>query len=206
MQPTAMKPVLVTPPADVPVTLAEAKAHLRVEHAEDDAFITAKVAAAVAHLDGLSGVLGRCLMTQTWRFDFDGFPDDRALRLVFPDIVRTGDDVPVVTYRDLAGAVQTLDAAAYHAIEDARGSALRLASGASWPETSDHPAAVSVTASFGYADAASVPGPLKAAVLEMVGDLYRFRETAVIGVTAAAIPMSADVERMIRPYRRGLVS
>lgn len=62
-----MTPVLVTPPASKPVTLADAKEHLRVDHDDEDAVIAALLDTAVAHLDGWSGVLGRAIMPQTWR-------------------------------------------------------------------------------------------------------------------------------------------
>jgi hypothetical protein len=62
-----MTPVLVTAPAGVPVTVAEAKEHLRVDHSADDTLISGLISAAVGHLDGWSGVLGRCIMSQVWR-------------------------------------------------------------------------------------------------------------------------------------------
>lgn len=62
-----MTPVLVTPPALQLVTLDEAKLHCRVDHADDDTLIAGYIAAAVGHLDGWTGVLGRCIMPQTWR-------------------------------------------------------------------------------------------------------------------------------------------
>ena len=75
-------PYLVTPPASLPVTLAEMKAHLRVVHADDDADIAAKQAGAVAMLDGWGGILCRCIVPQTWAVDVMGagphllpFPD-----------------------------------------------------------------------------------------------------------------------------------
>lgn len=62
-----MTPVIVTPPASKPVTLADAKEHLRVDHDDEDAVIAALLDTAVAHLDGWTGVLGRAIMPQTWR-------------------------------------------------------------------------------------------------------------------------------------------
>lgn len=62
-----MTPVLVTAPIAQPVDLATLKQHLRVSDAEDDGLITDYAAQAVAHLDGWTGVLGRCIMPQTWK-------------------------------------------------------------------------------------------------------------------------------------------
>lgn len=67
-----MVPYLITAPTAQPVTLNEMKAHLRVAHGDDDADIVSRLAAAVAHLDGWGGVLGRCIMPQTWAVDVTG--------------------------------------------------------------------------------------------------------------------------------------
>lgn len=62
-----MKPV-TAPTADL-VPLADMKVYLRVDHDDEDALIGDLTAAAVAYLDGWGGVLGRCIMPQTWAFD-----------------------------------------------------------------------------------------------------------------------------------------
>lgn len=62
-----MTPILVTAPLEQPVTLGDLKAHLRVDGDDEDDLIEAYAAAAVAYLDGWSGVLGRCIMPQIWR-------------------------------------------------------------------------------------------------------------------------------------------
>ena len=67
-----MTPYLVTPPAILPVDLADMKAHLRAVHDDDDAMIDSLIAGAVAMLDGWGGVLGRCIMPQTWAVDVTG--------------------------------------------------------------------------------------------------------------------------------------
>lgn len=90
-----MTPKLITPPADPLVSLADMKAHLRIASSDDDAQIVAIEKASVAYLDGFYGVLGRCLMPQTWRQDFDGWCD---LRIAMPD----ASDF-VVTYEDDSG-------------------------------------------------------------------------------------------------------
>ena len=62
-----MTPVLITPPAGDLVSLPELKAHLRVDHAEEDGLIQTLGLAAMGYLDGWAGVLGRAIQPQTWR-------------------------------------------------------------------------------------------------------------------------------------------
>lgn len=94
-----MTPTLVTPPASLPVTLADVKAHCRVDHDDEDAMLTAYLAAAVAHLDGWRGVLGRAIMPQTWAVTVDAAGD-----YILP--------MPDVTEATIDGAALTITATA----------------------------------------------------------------------------------------------
>lgn len=62
---------LTIAPTSEPITLAEVKAHARVSHARDDAYLSALIAAArrKAELD-----TGRALITQTWTATLDAWP------------------------------------------------------------------------------------------------------------------------------------
>lgn len=57
--------ILITPPASEPLTLAEAKVFLRIEHAADDALITRAVAAA---REAAEHYLRCALLPQTWEY------------------------------------------------------------------------------------------------------------------------------------------
>lgn len=59
--------IRVTPPTTGIVSLDDAKVHLRVDHDHEDALIQAYLDAATSWVDGFDGVLGRCVMEQTWR-------------------------------------------------------------------------------------------------------------------------------------------
>ena len=74
-----LPPELVAAPTVPCVSTADAKAHLRVDDGEEDALIEAAVAAAVQHLDGYGGILGRALMQQDWRQTLPLWPASRAI-------------------------------------------------------------------------------------------------------------------------------
>jgi len=188
----ALSPVRTIAPAVTPVTLAEAKAHLRVDHTDEDDLITALVGSATGQLDGWSGILGRCLITQTWRQDMPSFC---SVRLPFPNVQSV-----TVAYTDTDGSAQTLAASSYHLVNDAIGGAVVLADGASWPDTDPTPDAVRITLVAGYGLAADVPAPIKAAILLHIGHLYANREAVDVGQSVAAMPMAYDF--LIAPYRR----
>lgn len=78
-----MKITRITPPTQAVVSLPDMKAHLRVTHDDQDLLIQQLTDAAVAHLDGWRGVLGRCIMPQTWQAQFK---DAGRHCLPFPDI------------------------------------------------------------------------------------------------------------------------
>lgn len=194
----AQRPFRSAQPGELPVSVAEAKAHLRVEHDEDDTMIAAMIAAAVGHLDGWSGILGRCLVAQEWTRDLAGFPTCRELRLPFCD----ASDVSVSYYAPGATERSTLASSGWHLVEGAAAAAVHLAASSKWPSTADRPDAVRVVATYGYGAPSDIPGPILAAILLMVGDLYRFRETAVTGAGSARVVMSMTVEALLAPYRQ----
>lgn len=78
---------IITPPAADPVSESEVWAHLRLTltgspaEPEDKTLVQAITKAAVAHLDGRDGILSRALMTQTWDYSIDRFPDGDTITL-----------------------------------------------------------------------------------------------------------------------------
>ena len=146
---------LLTPPALLPVTLAEAKLAHRFDASDLDADITAMLADATRLVEHETGL---ALMPQTWQLTLDAFPAC--------DLVLTRPPVASVTsiaYVDTLGAMQTLAPEAYTLDTASAYGPARVAPayGTSWPATRDQANAVTVRFVAGYADAASVPSQLK---------------------------------------------
>lgn len=189
-----LAPVRVTAPADAPVSLAQAKAHLRVDHEDDDLYIAALIDAATGHLDGWPGILGRALVSQTWRQGSSCFPADGVIRLPLAPVV----SVESITYLDPESAVQALDAAAYTApVADGLGPYVRLV--VAPPATARRDNAVSVTFAAGYGAPADVPAAIRHALLLMVGHWYAAREAAS-AVAMTELPLG--VSALLAPFRR----
>jgi len=154
----------------------------------------AYILAATELLDGWTGILGRCLKTQVWRQDFDGF--GRCLPLGLGPVSAIGS----VTWRDGEGQLSTVGPADYALATDGGGrSTVRFRNAWSMPGDLYESAAVSVTYTAG---SASVPVPIQQAILLAVGAWYENREETVIGTIASSLPASVAIDRLLAPYRR----
>jgi len=71
-----MASILLTPPAIEPLSLAETKAYLRVETADDDPLIAALIAAGRIHVERQTGL---ALLTQGWRLVLDCWPENGSI-------------------------------------------------------------------------------------------------------------------------------
>jgi uncharacterized phiE125 gp8 family phage protein len=171
---------LITVPDVEPVTLAEAKDHMYVRHADDDALISAYIAAA---RDDAEHRLQRALIDQTWELVLDAFP----AVIVLP--MAPLSSVTSIKYIDSSGVEQTLAAANYYADTDAEPGEVVPAYGLSWPATRAERNAVRVRYVAGYgADGSFVPASIKQWILLRVGALYENRESAVAGQPIQAAP------------------
>jgi uncharacterized phiE125 gp8 family phage protein len=185
-----MRIVVVTPPADPGgiLPLEEVKDHLRADSGDDDALIGIYTGAAIAHLDGPMGWLGRALAPQTLELRLDGFPCvEMALRCG----PVTG--VTSIAFIDQAGVEQTLDPSGYQL----RGDYIGLGYAARWPAHRAEAEAVRIRYQAGWP---TLPLPIKAALLLMIEDLYVNRGTSS-EKERFEIPMPAGVTALLAPYR-----
>lgn len=198
---------LVTPPAEEPVSLADAKLHLRVDFTDDDALITALISAARQAAEMLTG---RQIVTARWKLVLDSFPGPSLMGVPagepfsLPGHAILLPKSPVasvlsIQYLDMSGAWQTMPATDYTVDAACEPARITPVFGKIWPITLPQIAAVAVTFDAGYGPPASVPEGIKAWVKLRIDSLYNHRgETAV--VTGRLEPMPY-VDRLLDPFR-----
>jgi len=165
----------ISAPASEPVTLAEAKAHSNVVHADDDAVITAQLVAARDYIEAL---IKAPLMQRSYRLRLDRFPSANALMLPGWPV----QSITAVRYIDPTNTQQTMSSTLYALDADSSPARLTLARGAAWPAVGIEAGLWGVEVEYvaGYTNAAAVPQPLKQALLLVFGHWYdNARETAV---------------------------
>lgn len=180
----------VTPIDAFPVTLEEVKAHLRVDGDDENLLISALIAAAVEHIDGRDGWLGRAILTQEWELRLDGFP--KEIQVPLPPLQA----VSSIKYIDTEGVEQTLDPSVYKVLTGETAKVV-LDYNQSWPWTRDELESVRIQFTAGYGGATDVPSPIKAAILLHIGTLYRDREAT--GQAQSELPMAYGA--LLAPYR-----
>jgi uncharacterized phiE125 gp8 family phage protein len=163
-----LSPVRVTAPVATPVSLDEIKAFLRIDHADDDELLTTLIQAATDHFDGWSGILGRALVTQSWRVDLWCWPVSRDLTLPLLPV----QSITSVVYSDSDNADQSFAAGNYQLYAGPIGPFLRLGDGVAWPLVYTKPDAVRVTFVAGYGAPAAVPEAIKLAIKFHVENAY----------------------------------
>jgi uncharacterized phiE125 gp8 family phage protein len=171
------------------VSLEEAKRHCGVDFTDDDDLIFALIQTATSYFDGYSGVLGRALLPQTWRQDFDGFYD--VMRLPVGPV----QSVTSVIYQDVSGVDQTLSVSAYVLLTDDYGAYIQLAADQSWPSTGTRADSVRVTYSAG---SATVIPAIRMAALLSIKWWYDNREA---GSATSMTELPMGVSALIAPYR-----
>lgn len=189
---------LVTAPAEEPVTTAEAKSHLRVEHSADDSLIDSLIVAARERVEAFTW---RALVTQTWDMVMDDFPPRSDIPIV--PMKPPLQSVTSITYTDSAGESQTWDSSKYFVDAPSGPFAphgrIVPASGEAYPDTTDEINAVTVKFDAGYGAAADVPEAIKRALLMLVGHLYEHRESVVVGTSGMDMPQG--LVYLLWPYR-----
>jgi uncharacterized phiE125 gp8 family phage protein len=180
---------VVTPPTEYPVSLDEAKSHVRVRHDEDDTYIEGLIKAATRHVENS---LGMAMMARTLRLSQDTFTDNIELT---PGPVSS---VLNVKYYDENGDQQTLDPLSYTVDLSMPSSWVVRNDDYSWPDTLDGINAVTVDFVTGADALPNDQEDLKWAVLLIIAHFYYNR-----GDGNEPLPPALDA--MLQNYRQIIV-
>ncbi len=186
-----MTTYLLAGPAEEPVSLAEARAFLRVEDTAEDGLIGTLIGAARLHVEGITG---RALMAQTWRVVLDRWPDDGAVRLpVTPFLNLVG-----VTAYDAGGAPHTVPLAQF-AGEPERLLLPRMVAGLPGAVRQRQGVEIDYQAGYGT-EPGDVPVDLRQALLTLVGYWFEHRDAVIVAGSGAVVPGGFD--RLVAAHRR----
>ena len=163
-----MPSVITVAAATMPVSTADAKLHLRVDSADEDALIARLVSAAT---DYVQADLGQQLVTATRRLKMDRWPTGTYYELDYPPLVT----VTSITYVDTAGDTQTWSSSYYDVDVDYKPGRVRLAYNQSWPNLRSTPNAITTTYTCGYGADSAVPENIVSAILLLVGGWFENR-------------------------------
>lgn len=185
-----MHPTLITPPALDPVTLAEAKAHIRLEHDEDDLYVGGLIKAATDLVETLTG---RVVLDQTWQLQVANFA---ALHLPRSPVI----EVTAIECRTFTGELEELPADAYQVRRYPGGAELLPMPGKRWPLVPPgYVDGVTVRWRAGEETAAQVPPAIRHAVLLLVGHFYESR--LAVEAASSAVEMPMGVEALLSRHR-----
>lgn len=165
----------LTQPATEPVSLAEAKAHCRIDTDADDAYVGSLITAAREYCEAYSNET--YLHTQ-YRMSLDSFPVE--IEVPRPPMATSGTvTAVVVTYTLENQTTATLSTAEYRVDRDSTPGVLRTNYNGSWPSHLLDYNAVTVTWWGGRgASGTAVPQRVKNAILWLVGYWYERRMAA----------------------------
>lgn len=171
-----------TGPSVEPVTLAEAKAHLRVDTSDDDAYIGTLITAA---REWVEEYLDRTLVHTQWVMRLDRFPVDSTadIELPRPPVVSSGTATSVaVAYTLEDGTTATYSTNLFRVDRASTPGAVKTNYAQTWPPHRQDDNSVSVTWWAGYGPSGtSVPAAIRHAMLMLVGHWYEARSSVLTG-------------------------
>jgi len=184
-----------------PISLPEAKLHIRKPTDDEDELIESLIKAAREDTENFTG---RALATQIFEYILDEFPDGE-ITLPMPPLQNLEEEG--IVYKDKDGIEATWEAENYIVDSDNEPAVIIPAYGKSYPTTTLYPiGAIRIRYKAGYIFGEGVipahliiPKPITQAMLLIIGHLYENREEVLVGSTATRIPLSA--ESLLGPYR-----
>ncbi|MEQ1578440.1 MAG: head-tail connector protein [Hyphomicrobium sp.] len=184
--------VLTSGPTLEPVTVAEAKAHLRLDGNAEDALVASLILTSRLHIEA---ALGFALISQSWTLFLDAWPD--AALVVFPirPVLSIG-SVRVIS----AEGVQTVLPPSDYLLDGASLTPRLVRTGSTWPVPGKAANGIEIALTAGFGPAATdVPAPIRHALMMLVTHWYEHRDPIEIGASSSNIPKT--ISDLLMPYR-----
>ena len=176
-----METTLKTAPTVEPISLDEAKRHLRIEIDETnhDDYLQDLIVVARNQVEMITW---RKLITQTWYAYLQdwpcSWPSAEYIELPFGNL----QSVTAIKYTDSDGDESTWDSTEYIVGTDYQKGRVTLADGYTWPNETLYPSnPIEVEFLCGYGLAVSVPSQIKHAMKMIMSELFENREISIIG-------------------------
>lgn len=185
-----MTSYLLAGPAEEPVSLAEAKAFLKVDDTAEDGLITTLIGAARLHVEG---VTGKALLAQSWRIVLDDWPGGGAVKLPVTPLI----SVTAITAVDEHGGSHDIALAQFLSEPD-RLIVPRVVTGMPVLQARQG-LEIDYVAGFGT-EPGDVPADLRQALLGLVAHWFEHRDAVIVAGSGAIIPSGFD--RAVARYKR----
>ncbi len=203
--------IQTTAPGTEPVTLAEAKLHLRVDAdlTADDTLITMLIGAARRYAEMYCN---RSLITQRWRLVIDSFPGPSMIGVPFgipytlpghAILLERGrvQSVDSITYTAMDGNEATMPTTDWVAETASPIARITPRFGKIWPIPLPQIGAVKVDFTAGYGDtSAAIPEGIKHWILLRTGTLYENREEVAV-INKGKVEPLPFIDGLLDPYR-----
>jgi len=189
---------ITTAPAVEPMTVTDAKLHLRIDHNTEDDLIARLIETARVQVED---VAQRSLITRTYTAYLDAWPMSREIILPFPPALA----VTSIGYTDEDGGTGTVAGANYIVDVHSQPGRIRLKSTESWPSvTLREINGVSVVWTAGYGAASTnVPARYRQAMLLLLAHLYENRESVMVAQGFSVVPLPMAFYDLILTDRGG---
>ena len=185
-----MTPILIAGPAVEPVSLAEAKAWLRVDIDAEDAVISTLITSARLVLEACTRLL---FVEQTWKILYDSWPEGRQIHIPLAPFI----SLDALTTYDSAGDPVAVPPADYRLDPAPIGARILFKAMPPQPGMDAAGIELRIKAGFGAA-AADVPAPLRQALMMLVARWFENRGD--VAMDAATLP--DGIASLVMPYRR----
>jgi len=179
-----------------PITLAQAKAHLRIDSSftADDTYITTLISVARSACENYLGYM--LARNSAVNFYLDQFPNSSVITL--NGVWQPG--TVAISYYDTTDSL-VIFASGYSVDQQSQPARIMLDDDTNWPDTSENiPSGINIDmTNAGPADVDEIPKAIHQAMLLVIGRYYEIRQDVVTGTIATEIPKMT--EHLLNPYR-----